>query len=230
MQNSNFKKGENIYMKINEKIMNLRKKAGLSQEELAEKLNVTRQTVSKWELGTINPKMDKISEMSKIFNVTLEELTNEEEILEEKASSNTDTEKDKTTKDTNVRKWPIILIGVLLIALVMVLIYRIIIMGSIFGIGKKIINKGSDIINDISSSMNNTNKDYQKAYEENQNKAMELYKSMSAQMDEEYNASVEKSEKEHEEFEKEFNKQKKEVEEQKKKALEIEESVKKMMK
>ena len=64
-------------MKINEKIMNLRKKAGLSQEELAEKLNVTRQTVSKWELGTINPKMDKISEMSKIFNVTLEELTNE---------------------------------------------------------------------------------------------------------------------------------------------------------
>ena len=171
-------------MKINEKIMNLRKKAGLSQEELAEKLNVTRQTVSKWELGTINPKMDKISEMSKIFNVTLEELTNEEEILEEKASSNTDTEKDKTTKDTNVRKWPIILIGVLLIALVMVLIYRIIIMGSIFGIGKKIINKGSDIINDISSSMNNTNKDYQKAYEENQNKAMELYKSMSAQMDE----------------------------------------------
>ena len=36
MQNSNFIKGENIYMKINEKIMNLRKKAGLSQEELAE--------------------------------------------------------------------------------------------------------------------------------------------------------------------------------------------------
>lgn len=217
-------------MKINEKIMNLRKKAGLSQEELAEKLNVTRQTVSKWELGTINPKMDKVSEISKIFNVTLEELMNEEEILEEKALSDTGTEKNnKKTKDNNVRKWPIILIVVLLIALLIVLIFRIIIMGSIFGIGRKIINKSSDIINNVTSSMNNTDKDYQKACEEDQNKAMELYNSMSATMNQEYEEAKKKSEQEHEEFEKKYNEQVKEVEEQKKKALEIEESVKKMM-
>ena len=42
-------------MKFNEKLINLRKKAGLSQEELGYKLNVTRQTVSKWELGQTTP-------------------------------------------------------------------------------------------------------------------------------------------------------------------------------
>ena len=45
-------------MKFNEKLINLRKKAGLSQEELGYKLNVTRQTVSKWELGQTTPEMN----------------------------------------------------------------------------------------------------------------------------------------------------------------------------
>ena len=56
-------------MKFNEKLINLRKKAGLSQEELGYKLNVTRQTVSKWELGQTTPEMDKLIEISKIFNI-----------------------------------------------------------------------------------------------------------------------------------------------------------------
>ena len=71
MQNSNFIKGENIYMKINEKIMNLRKKAGLSQEELAEKLNVTRQTVSNCELNQTAPYINQSKCIAKIFNVSI---------------------------------------------------------------------------------------------------------------------------------------------------------------
>ena len=54
-------------MKFNEKLIELRRKAGLSQEDLGYKLNVTRQTVSKWELGQTTPEMDKLIEMSKIF-------------------------------------------------------------------------------------------------------------------------------------------------------------------
>ena len=42
-------------MKIGKKIMDLRKKNGLSQEELAEKVGVARQTISKWELGETSP-------------------------------------------------------------------------------------------------------------------------------------------------------------------------------
>ena len=46
-------------MKFNEKLINLRKQKGLSQEELGYKLNVTRQTVSKWELGETTPEINK---------------------------------------------------------------------------------------------------------------------------------------------------------------------------
>lgn len=63
-------------MKFNEKLIELRKKNGLSQEELGYKLNVTRQTVSKWELGQTTPEMDKLIELSKIFNISVDELIN----------------------------------------------------------------------------------------------------------------------------------------------------------
>lgn len=66
-------------MKFNEKLISLRKKEGLSQEELGYKLNVTRQTVSKWELGQTTPEMDKLSEMSRIFNVSVDQLINDSE-------------------------------------------------------------------------------------------------------------------------------------------------------
>ena len=45
-------------MKFHEKLFELRKKEGLSQEELADKVNVSRQTVSKWEMGQSTPEMD----------------------------------------------------------------------------------------------------------------------------------------------------------------------------
>lgn len=63
---------------LGEKIMKLRKESALSQEELGEKLNVTRQTVSKWELGETTPEINKLTEMAKIFNVSLDELLKEE--------------------------------------------------------------------------------------------------------------------------------------------------------
>ena len=76
-------------MEIGEKIMNLRKKNGLSQEELAEKIGVARQTISKWELGETAPDLKQAKELSKIFNVSLDELTNNDikNILVEKTSN-----------------------------------------------------------------------------------------------------------------------------------------------
>jgi len=64
-------------MKFEEKLMKLRKEKVLSQEELAEKLNVTRQTISKWELGQSKPDMDKLKEMSVLFEVPIENLIND---------------------------------------------------------------------------------------------------------------------------------------------------------
>lgn len=61
-------------MTFDEKLMNLRKSRGWSQEELGDKLGVTRQTVSKWELGATTPEMEKLAQMSELFGISVDEL------------------------------------------------------------------------------------------------------------------------------------------------------------
>lgn len=61
-------------MTLGERLTELRKKMNLSQEDVAEKLNVTRQTVSKWELDQSTPDFDKILPICKLYNITSEEL------------------------------------------------------------------------------------------------------------------------------------------------------------
>lgn len=63
-------------MHIANTIRDLRKQNGISQEQLAERLNVSRQSVSKWETGQSIPELDKISEMSVIFGVSTDYLIN----------------------------------------------------------------------------------------------------------------------------------------------------------
>lgn len=62
-------------MNLGNKILELRKKENLSQEKLAEKMNVTRQTISKWELNETTPDIKQAKELSKIFKISLDELT-----------------------------------------------------------------------------------------------------------------------------------------------------------
>ena len=76
-------------MEIGKKIMNLRKKNGLSQEELAEKVDVARQTISKWELGETSPDIKQAKKLARIFKVSLDELTDNDikDILVEKTTN-----------------------------------------------------------------------------------------------------------------------------------------------
>ena len=71
-------------MILADKIISLRKKAGWSQEELAEQLGVTRQSVSKWEGAQSVPDMDKVVQMSRLFGVTTDFLLKDE--IEEQAA------------------------------------------------------------------------------------------------------------------------------------------------
>jgi transcriptional regulator with XRE-family HTH domain len=64
---------EGFKMSFNEKLIALRKSNGLSQEELGDRVGVTRQTVSKWELGQTTPEMDKLIELSKLFGISIDE-------------------------------------------------------------------------------------------------------------------------------------------------------------
>jgi len=65
-------------MTFADKVLDLRKKAGLTQEELAEKLEVSRQAISRWEMGLAMPDASNLLQLSKLFKVTVDYLINEE--------------------------------------------------------------------------------------------------------------------------------------------------------
>ncbi len=67
-------------MNFSEKLLTLRKANNLTQEQLAEKLDVSRQSVSKWESGQATPELEKIVVMSAIFDVTTDYLLKSSEI------------------------------------------------------------------------------------------------------------------------------------------------------
>ncbi len=68
-------------MEFNEKLQELRKRRGLTQEELAELLYVSRTAISKWESGRGFPNIDSLKAISKFFSVSLDELLSGEELL-----------------------------------------------------------------------------------------------------------------------------------------------------
>lgn len=61
-------------MKFHERLYTLRKTAGMTQNDLAERLNVSRQAVSRWEMGTTMPDLENLISISDLFGVTLDEL------------------------------------------------------------------------------------------------------------------------------------------------------------
>lgn len=76
-------------MNLGKKIAELRKKNNLSQEELAEKVGVARQTISKWEIGDTTPDINQVKIISKIFNISIDELVDNDinSVIVEKVSN-----------------------------------------------------------------------------------------------------------------------------------------------
>ena len=112
-------------MKFGDKLSILRKKEGLSQEELGEKLGVTRQTVSKWELGQSKPDTDKLMEISKLLNVDFNVLADDEALLENKttnANANIDTTLSENSDEIRPRKWLLVVLIVVAIIIVIFLL------------------------------------------------------------------------------------------------------------
>lgn len=105
-------------MKFYEKLIILRKKALLSQEALAEKLDVTRQTISKWELEQTKPDMDKLKEISKLFDVDINVLTDDSISLEDSKST-------KKQGNKQPRKIILYIVIIIFIASLVTLLYRV---------------------------------------------------------------------------------------------------------
>ena len=109
-------------MKFNERLLELRKKNGWSQEELGYKLDVSRQTISKWESGQTTPELEKLRTLSKIFDISVDELINEEDIVKKE---NVEKEK-KISNKTNSKTFKYIK-GVLNLILISIIIIYVII-------------------------------------------------------------------------------------------------------
>lgn len=84
-----------VHMELNQNIYRLRKENGLSQEKLAEKINVSRQTISNWELGETSPNPEQLILLSKVFQKSIDELVGNE--IRESHSEETK-EKEKAAK------------------------------------------------------------------------------------------------------------------------------------
>lgn len=147
-------------MKFYEKLIILRKKALLSQEELAEKLDVTRQTISKWELGQSKPDIDKLQMMSKLFEVDVNTLTNEDISLEDKG----ETKEDKNNKkEDGDRKFILYILIIIFIASLALLAYRV---------GTDIKAKKDEIKEELRKEKENAEKE-EKEFKDKFNKDME---------------------------------------------------------
>ena len=83
-------------MEFNEKLQELRKNKGLTQEELAEALYVSRTAISKWESGRGYPSIDSLKEIAKYFSVTIDEILSSDEVL-------SIAEEDNKQKETHLR-------------------------------------------------------------------------------------------------------------------------------
>lgn len=117
-------------MKLYEKLYQLRKNKGLTQAELAEQLDVSRQSVSNWEVGTVVPSTRRLKDLSHLYEVPLDYLLNEDSLEEEaplkKETSSESKDNDKVIEPVSERPqerrkrlWiaVVIVLGVVILAL-----------------------------------------------------------------------------------------------------------------
>lgn len=107
---------------LGNKLVKLRKENKLSQDSLADKLGITRQTISNWELNITKPDIVQIKNISEIFNISIDELldNNTKDIIEKKIS-NTEKLTNKTNKYIKITL--ITLYFIILIFLIIITIY-----------------------------------------------------------------------------------------------------------
>ena len=108
-------------MKIGNKINQLRKLSGMTQEQLAEKLNVSRQTISKWESDSTSPDLESIVKISRIFHVSLDDLLKEGEAGVSNKTDEEITLEDLMKINLHNRKMTLLLISGLIFIMVSIL-------------------------------------------------------------------------------------------------------------
>ena len=150
-------------MTTGEKIQNLRQQKGWSQERLGQELNLSRQSISKWESGTATPTVENLIELAKIFDISVDSLLGNETIIQE------------NKKDKFIKNFPFVLTGIMAVVSIGLIISQI----NIYKQLKRLENKVGVIPNTVyvssanneSSLFTNTEIEVQKYY---QNRTMDV--------------------------------------------------------
>ena len=108
-------------MKLEEKLVSLRKAKGLSQLQLAEKIHVSRQAISKWEIGTAVPSTDNLKYLGRLYDVPLEYLLNDD--APEPIRANRELPREASGTKEGKRVAALILIIVVIFAVILGAIY-----------------------------------------------------------------------------------------------------------
>lgn len=112
-------------MALDKKLSRLRKKEGLSQAEVAEKLDVSRQAVSRWESGEAKPSTDNFQALCKLYHVSMDYLLNEseDELPAPAPATESRPKGDTQRKEKRWIRWLVIGVAVLVLLLVCVLFW-----------------------------------------------------------------------------------------------------------
>lgn len=97
----------NMSKLIGDRIYSLRKKLGLSQEEFANRIGVSRQVVSKWEMNQVIPLTDKLKKISEEFNISYDEIFGDKDGI----------------KRNNIIRYILIFLGIIIVEVIIILIY-----------------------------------------------------------------------------------------------------------
>ena len=117
-------------MNFNEKLINLRKSKGMSQEELGAELKVSRQTISKWESCQSYPDFQRLVLLSDYFGLTLDELVKDIDVQEVREKNMNNEKINSIYNDMNTAKsfvkWYLIIAGAAAGIVLMLIIYFIV--------------------------------------------------------------------------------------------------------
>lgn len=112
-------------MELSKKLATLRKSKGLSQLELAEEINVSRQAISRWEVGSAIPSTNNLKSLSDIYSVPMEYFLAENAELGLESNEVEDISKENLTEDKVTKKnhkkitvWPFILVAIILVGVI----------------------------------------------------------------------------------------------------------------
>lgn len=148
-------------MKLGENILELRKKKGLSQEQLGEKINVTRQTISNWELNETSPNPEQLKLLSSVLEVSIDDLLDNDikSIMESKIS--------------NTEKLAGLILKILKVMGVLILVYLVVIIFSliIFNTNKNtnvVVEKESQMV-DLECRLDNNDYNYSVEFDKDDN-------------------------------------------------------------